>query len=512
MEQHGFGAIDLGTSGVRALVFTPQGRVAAEAARELPGRAEADPDQVVEGALAVLREAVHQASEAGLKVEAVGLSSALFSVMGVDGHGRPVTPAYTWMDRRAGTVVARHREKPKVRALYQRTGCPMHALYPVAKVRWLRETDPERFQRVSRFISLKEYLLHRLFGQYVVDVSVASSSGYFDITNHRWDPDALAWAGITEAQLSEPVDATHVLRGMDPGLATWLGLSPGTPVVVGAGDGMLAHVASGCVTPERFSCTVGTSGAIRVLAGRPLLDPEQRTWCYCLDRSWWVAGGAVNNGGVVLRWLRDILGCSGSEAYHAFNQMAAQVPPGARGLIWVPLLTGERSPRWNDLASGVLVGLRLEHGRAELVRAAMEGVVFRLLQAYEVLAALAGVEGELRASGGYARSALWLQIQADAFGRPVLRLKVPEASAMGAAIAAMKAVGAVDTWQAAETMVDVEERVEPRPEFRPIYQHLFDLFQKAYTQALPLFGELAALGQLDQPWQERSTHDDDATR
>lgn len=501
MEQYGFGAIDLGSSGVRALVFTSQGRVVSEAARELPGQAEADPDLVVEGALAVLRQAVLEASAAapGLRIQAVGLSSALFSVLGVDRHGRPVTPAFTWMDRRPAPVVARHREEPAVRALYHRTGCPMHALYPVAKVRWLRETDPERFRQVRRFISLKEYLLHRIFGEYVVDVSVASSSGYFDITRHRWDPDALAWAGITEAQLSQPVDATHALRGMDPDLAAWLGLSPDTPVVVGAGDGMLAHIASGCVRPDRFSSTVGTSGAIRVLAGRPLLDQEQRTWCYCLDREWWVAGGAVNNGGVVLRWLRDLLGDGpgeggGSRAYQVFDQMAAQVPPGARGLVWVPLLTGERSPRWNDRASGVLVGLRLEHSRAELIRSAMEGVVFRLLQAYEVLA---GVEGELRASGGYARSALWLQIQADAFGRPVLRPRVAEASALGAAIAAMKAVGAIDDWQAADAMVEVEERVEPRQELHPTYRHLFDLFQRAYVQAMPLFEELAALGQSD---------------
>ena len=501
-----FGAIDLGSSGVRALLFTPQGRVLSEAAREipvtarLPGQAEVDPDAVVDAALAVVRQAVLEASTAGagVRVEALGLSAALFSVMGVDGAGRPVTPVYTWMDRRAGAVVARHRDDPAARALYRRTGCPLHAMYPVAKVRWLRESDPERFKRARRFISLKEYLLHRLFGEYVVDVSVASSSGYFDITAHRWDLDALAWAGITEAHLSEAVDATHVLTKMDPHVASALGIDRDTPVVVGAGDGMLAHIASGCVRPDRFSSTVGTSGAMRVLTARPLLDQDQRTWCYCLDRRWWVAGGAVNNGGILLRWLRDLLGYAPSgDVYREFDRLAADVPPGARGLIFVPLLTGERSPRWDDRASGALVGLRLEHGRPELIRAAMEGVVYRLLQVYRWLVGLTGVEGELRASGGYARSSVWLQMQADAFGRPVLRPRVAEASALGAAIAAMKAVGAIDDWDAADRMVEVEERVEPRPEVHDRYRRAFQLFERAYAQVIPLFEELSMLAQID---------------
>ena len=502
-----FGAIDLGTSGVRFLVFDGNGRPLVEAAEEValetvrPGQATVDPDAAVETVLRVWRQGMGRlhARTPGAHLEGIGLSAALFSVLGVDRAGRPVTPVFTWMDRRAAQEVAAYRDDPAVQRLYWRTGCPMHALHPLAKVRWLRTADPEQFRRAARWISLKEYLLYRLFGEYVVDVSVASSTGYFDIIAHKWHPEALAFAGIRPGQLSTPVDPTYTLRGMQPALAAELGVDPQVPVAVGAGDGMLAHVGSGCVGPALFSSTIGTSGAVRVLHHRPLLDERQRTWCYCLDREWWVAGGAINNGGVVLQWLRGLLRSAASagnseEVYHTFDRLAAAVPPGARGLIFIPLLSGERSPGWNDQASGLLAGLRLDHGEADLIRAAMEGVTYRMFQVYRVLADLLGSQGQLRASGGYARSDLWLQIQADVFGRPVTVPEVNQASALGAAAAAMKAVGYLRSWEEAARLVRLGRRYEPSPEAHRIYRRGFELFTALYDRVASLFGELASYG------------------
>ncbi|MBE3599528.1 MAG: gluconokinase [Limnochordaceae bacterium] len=502
-----FAAVDMGSSGVRSLVVDGDARPVGEAAVEVPvetaepGQAEVSPDAIWGGVLGTLRRALEQAraTRPGARLEGIGLSSALFTLLGVDAGGQPVTPVYTWMDRRAAPEVATYRHDPVARGLYRRTGCPLHALHPLAKVRWLRRTRPESFERAARWISAKEYVLSRWFGRYVVDVSIASSTGYFNILTHDWDDEALAFAGLRRSQLSDPVDAAFALTGMDPAIASYLGIDPATPVAAGAGDGMLAHVASGGTGLSVFSSTVGTSGAVRVLHDRPLLDPLQRTWCYCLDRQWWVAGGAINNGGVVLQWLRRLLVQGTSPdgnrglSYQEFDRLAASVPPGSRGLVFVPLLTGERSPGWNDRASGVVAGLRIDHGPAEWARAAMEGVTYRMLQVYRALVELTGAEGELRASGGYTRSETWLQMQADVFGRPVTALELREASALGAAIAAMKAVGFIESWAAAERLVASGRRYRPDPDRHAVYRRGYDVFQKVYAAMEPLFDELAGL-------------------
>lgn len=499
--------VDIGTSSARCLVFDLAGNIVATSSREYPivaerpGWAELDPEDVFGAVVAVVAEAVGNASTRlpGARVAAVGLSSTLFSLLALDAAGKPLTRVLTWMDNRAAGEAAELTASGQAHELYLRTGCRVHPMYPLSKLLWLRKHQPELWGAVDRFVSIKEYVVERLTGERAVDYSVASSSGYFNLARHTWDDDLLALAGLRRGQLSDPADATRTVSGLESSLATQLGLRPETPFALGAGDGMLAHLASGCFDSSRLSSTIGTSGALRVLAGRPLLDEAERTWCYCFDGESWVAGGAINNGGIVLRWLRDRLGDEeqrlaaerGVDPYEVLCALAEKVPPGAEGLVMLPFLTGERSPNWNAAAKGVLFGLQLHHTKAHLVRAGLEAVVYRMLSVYEALRSLTGLDGELWASGGYTRSPLWVQIQADVFGRPVKVPRVAEASAFGAAMVAMKAIGLIGSYREMEPAITVERVYHPDPAADALYREGYRLFRNLYDDVKGEFGRMS---------------------
>jgi gluconokinase len=496
--------VDLGTSSVRCLLFDLDGQVRSSAAREYPtlsdrpGWAELAPETLLEATLEVIGRAVKAAAERwpGARVEAVGFSSHLFSVVAVDGDGRPLTRLLTWMDNRAAGEADRLSASGQAHDLYLRTGCRVHPMYPLSKLFWLKAHQPDTWQAARRFISAKEYVVERLFGERAVDYSVASSSGYFNLHRHQWDEDILGLLGLARDRFSPPVDATHQMKGLPGDLAERMGLRPETPFVLGAGDGMLAQLGCGCFRPSQVSSTIGTSGALRVLSPRPLLDERERTWCYCLDGENWVAGGAINSGGIVLRWLRDRLGAEekaeaerrGVDPYEVLCELAAGVPPGAEGLLMLPFLAGERSPNWNARASGVLFGLQLHHTKAHLVRAALEGVIYQMLSAYEALRDLTGQDGELRATGGYVHSPLWVQIQADAFQQPVLVPRVAEASAFGAAMVAAKAVGLIDRYEALAPTIAIEQVFQPNPGNIAVYEAGYRLFRDLYDDVQAEFG------------------------
>jgi gluconokinase len=225
----------------------------------------------------------------------------------VDADGKPLTNLITWADNRSIHQAEDIKEHFDYRKMYQNTGCrTQHPMYPVSKILWLKETQPELYQKAHKFITIKEYILWKLFGEYVIDITDASTTGCFNIHSFQWDDYSLRQVlELDIAKFGEPVDCLYILKKMKPEYAAEMGIDPLTPVMVGSGDGMLANLACGVVDNTSMSCTIGTSGALRVTVPKPLLDPEQRTWCYCFTRDSWVAGGAINNGGIVLKWLRD---------------------------------------------------------------------------------------------------------------------------------------------------------------------------------------------------------------
>lgn len=499
--------VDIGTTGTKVVAYDEDGRSHAHATREYPLRspaphaAEQDPEQVLEAVVAGLGEVARSCAASGRRVSGVCFSAAMHSVLGIDHAGTPLTPLYTWADARARPQADRLRAGEDGRAIYARTGTPLHPMAVVTKLAWLKEESPELFGRVTTWIGIKEFVVMRLLGELVVDHSIASATGLFDITRMCWDDGALAWVGLGAGDLPTPVETTRVFTGLHADYVDALALDRDTPFVVGASDGGLANLGVGATAPGVAACTIGTSGAIRMCADRPRVDPEERLFCYVLTEGLWLVGGPINNGGVALKWLRDnvLIDLSrqavagGKDAYTKLTELASTAPPGSEGLLFLPYLLGERAPIWNADARAAFVGLTIRHGREHLIRAVMEGVVFEILAVVRLVEELVGPLRELRATGGFSHSSLWRQIMADILQRQVLFPRDPESSALGAAILGMKALGIIDSVHASERIVAIARANDPVPDHAAVYEALSEVFSSVYPSLEPAFERLAAL-------------------
>ncbi len=494
-----FVGVDIGSSGVRAVLFNPGGEQVFMACQEYPiaspkqGWAELDPEKVFSGTVAAVRQCAVHAAEQGLEISGMGMSCQMHSLLAVNRQGIPITGAMLWADTRGVEEAAFIQKNYDTESLYYSTGCRLdHPMYPVSKILWLKNKMPGTFKDAARFITLNEYIIFKLFGEYLVDYSLAGCQGLFNVRTLKWEESVTRdILKISIDQLSQPVECTTALRGMRPAYAQEMGISPGIPFVVGGGDGVLASLGCGVFDVNAFSSGIGTSGAIRTTGSSPLLSAGRRTWCYPFIRGLWVSGGAINNGGLVLRWLRSTfnqefsseaqkLGCS---IYQLFDRFANELSPGSDGLIFLPYLTGERCPDWNASARGIMFGLSMAHGKKHIVRASMEGILYRLYSVYEALKVLNPRSTEIVASGGYTKSKIWLKMQADLFNKAVKVSPVTETSALGAAYLAMLAVGAVDRLGT------------PLPAMKPVRTIVpeagaHEAYQKLYTQAMNIYGKL----------------------
>jgi gluconokinase len=289
-----------------------------------------------------------------------------------------------------------------------------------------------------------------------------------------------------------------VLSGIDPQIASQMGIPAGTPLVMGSSDAVNSSLGVGAVHPHCATCMVGTSGAFRIISPEALLDASERSWCYAIDDTHWLVGGAVNNGGIVLSWLKDVLNQAhrsqpetGRVTFDDLIGRADGIGPGAGGLISLPFLVGERSPNWNMNARGVFFGLTLQHDTGHMVRALLEGVAYRLRSVSEVLDDMGCEIREIRASGGVVRSKVWLRIMADVFG---LELKIPawgETSSMGAALWAMLGTGLIGSIDDIKDMIPLKRSFTPAEENVKCYNELFGLYKDLYTAVLPSFDRIA---------------------
>jgi gluconokinase len=498
--------VDIGTTSTKAVAFTADGVARGDGQHGYrlesprPGYAEHDPAAVRTAVLAAIRDAVAETGREGHRVVALSFSSAMHSLLGLDPAGVPMTPVLTWADARASEQAERLRAGPQGLALHQRTGTPVHPMAPVVKLRWFAERQPELAGRVAHWVGIKEYVLAPLVGELVVDHGLASGTGMFDLRGERWDADALAYAEVSAGQLPRPVP-TVTSMPLRAEAAGQLGLPDGTPVVIGGADGPLANLGVGAIRPGSVACSIGTSAAVRAVADAPTVDARGRAFCYVLAPARYVVGGAVNNGGIVLDWLADAVAPdlaahaarAGRSVAATLLDVAAGSPAGSRGLLFLPYLTGERAPHWSALPRGVYLGLTRDHRREHLVRAAVEGVC---LQLAVVLGSLeeAGVEvREIRATGGFARSALWRRILASAFARPVGFAASPEGSSLGAALLGMAALGLLDSLDRAADIVTVASTEHPDRVEAEVYARLLPIFDAAYDALVPAFADLRAL-------------------
>lgn len=496
--------LDYGTSGVRAVLFDtgwqPQGSGNASY-RQLSPRprwAEQDPVEIYDAGCRAIRRAIADANADPSSVLAVGVSTILATLIAFDPNGAPLTNSWYWADSRSHGEVDELVNAIGADALYRCTGCGLHPMYSHSKLLWLKRHMPDVFAGAAGFGTIKEYILRRLTGEWAVDMSIASGTGIYDVAAKTWYQDVLDFLEIPTSRVGRLVEGDEMIGRVSEAASAETGLAAGTPVVAGGADGPLASLGTGTVRPGRMTLMIGSSGAVRTIARRPVVDDQRRTWCYYLCRDRWVPGAAINNAGIVANWTSGLLfgGDGDSEAatgVQELERLARSAPTGAGGLVFLPYLTGERSPYWNADARGVLFGLAINHGPAHVARAAFEGVGFRMRTNLQVMEELVGPATQILAAGGFTKSDFWVQLLSDMLQRRLTVTDAEQASALGAAYLAGLHLGINGSLEEIDSVVRPLREVEPDPTNAGVYDRLYALYTDVYHRLAPRFADIASL-------------------
>lgn len=442
-------ALDVGTSSCRASLYDAGGNRVPGATAQLTysprvtpdGGAELDPDHLVDLVAEAVDRVAGQVGPLFHEVRAVATSAFWCSLVGVDRQGRATTPLYLWMDARSRREAELLKRELDERAVHARTGCFLHWSFPPAKLLWLSRAAPDAFRAARVWMSFGEYLMLRLFGRTFASMSMASASGLFNHHTVDWDDEVLAALPIEREHLPPLGEMHDAFAGLTPPYAArWPALAE-VPWVPPAGDGGCSNLGAGCAVRQRFALMIGTSGAIRSLFRADAIAIPWGVWCFRVDRRRFLLGGSLNDGGSLVAWLRQTLQLPDPEALE--RQLAAMEPL-AHGLTVLPFWAGERTPGWAPDARGAIAGLRLHTSAVDIVRAALEAVALRFAAIDAVMRqAVPEVQETVATGGALLRSPAWLQIVADALGRPVLASAEPEASSRGAALLALELLGLV---------------------------------------------------------------------
>lgn len=440
--------LDAGTTGTKVVAFGLDRPWRHVTIREYPllepepGQQVQDPAVVLDAILDALTACVAACADA--EVVALAASSAMHGLVGLDEQRRPLTPLITWADARATEEARTLRGSALGRRLHRRTGTPIHPMSPLTKLQWTARHEPGLAAAVRTWLGMKDLVLLALTGELVTERSSASGSGLLELATGTWYPDALELAGITADQLPALAEPTAI-RPLGAAAAARTGLPVGLPVVLGAADGPLGNLGTGAVRPGQVGLSLGTSGAARMMVASPPAELDEALFCYALTEDAYVVGGAVSNGGIVVRWAGDSLApdIQGTADQHrdaVLLELAATAPAGSDGLVMLPYLLSERAPLWDPDLPGAYLGLRRGHGRAHLLRAAVEGVSLQLSAIVDQLDRLEPVT-EVRVTGGAFRATLWREVLAAALGRPITVVGQAEGSALGAAALGLVALG-----------------------------------------------------------------------
>jgi xylulokinase len=503
-----FLGLDLGTTGVRALVIDRSGRLLGAATAEqplhspAPGWMEQDPADWWHATRSAIEEALPRSGVGAADIEAIGASGQMHGATLLDAHGAVVRPCILWNDQRSAPQCVEITERVGAERLQELTGNAALAGFTAPKLLWVREHEPERWARVAHVLLPRDYLNYRLIGTMACEPSDAAGTLLFDVRERRWSGEMLSALDLDPALLPEVRPSAAVIGEVTAEAARQTGLRPGTPVVAGGADNACAATGCGVLEPGRVLCSVGTSGTVLAPVDLAVPPPGHNVhlFCHVTPRANYLMGVVLSAGGA-LRWFRDSIcpdlvaaaRAGGTDPYDALTAEADLTPAGAEGLIFLPYLTGERTPHGSASARGVFFGLQPRHGRGHLARAVMEGVGFALGQSLNLLRA-AGVDvGAVRITGGGARSPFWRGILADIFDCPVVVQTHDEGPAYGAALLAAVGAEAFETIEEAGRLIKPGEMVVPRPERTALYRESAAVYRDLYEALVPAYAARMAL-------------------
>lgn len=445
--------LDVGTTAVKAVAFAVGSPWRVLAVRDIEPGAVQDLDAIAAAVTSALGECA--AGCAGRRVVALSVSTAMHGLVALDADKRPLTPLVTWADGRAADQAWRLHASGEAVELHRSSGAPVHPMTPLTKLLWFREQAPDVWARARWWVGLKDYVLWHLTDSLVTELSSASGTGMLDMAARDWNPKAVALTGVGHERLP-PVLRTTAWLELSPARAAATGLPAGTAVVVGGADGPLGNLGTGAMSPGVAGLSLGTSGAVRVVMPEPYVDPANRLFSYALTDDAWVIGGAVGNGGSVVRWAGEVFAADlapGQLRDVALLELAERVPAGSDGLLMLPHLLPERAPVWRPEVRGAYLGLSSVHTRGHMVRAAVEGVAARLAGIVRDLERVHPVD-TVRITGGAFRSAFWRTVVAATIDRPVVFASDAEGSALGAAALGLYALGRAPDLASAPATLD----------------------------------------------------------
>ncbi len=488
--------LDVGTGGARAVAIDESGEIVAEASSEYPllsprpGWTEQDPADWWEGAKEVLKKV---ATEAGERVAGIGLTGQMHGSVFLDASDQVIRPALLWNDQRTRRQCEQITGAVGEERLISIAGNPALTGFQAPKIVWLKEEEPENFGRISRVLLPKDYVRLQLTGEYATDASDAAGTLLLDMRARDWSREILDALEIPQSWMPEVYEGPESTGALRESVAEELGLPEGIPVAAGGGDNAAAAVGTGIVGQGLVNSSVGTSGVLFAHASEFTPDPSGRlhAFCHAVPGAYHLMGVTLSAGGS-LSWWRETLGSD----YDELVEAASGVSPGSEGLIFLPYLSGERTPHLDPRARGAFFGLTARHGVEHMTRAVMEGVIFSLRDSLEIMCGLDVPVEDVRATGGGARSDLWLQLQADIYATPIRRTVADEGPAYGAALLAGVASGTYAGVEEATSVVRLrEETTEPDPERSKIYEEHYEVYRSLYpatSSAMSRLTDLAA--------------------
>jgi len=499
-------AYDLGTTGNKATLYGVDGKLLASSFSGYktyhpgPNQVEQDPLEWWESVKETTSELIVRAGVNPEEIVAISFSGQMMGAIPVDRDGKLLRRAIIWADQRSVEQSARLEEVGND-FVYRLTGSRITPTYSGPKIAWIKDNEPEIYNKAHKFLNAKDYIVSRFTGEFGTDHSDASMTLLFDIKNLKWSERLVEVLGLDMDKLPAVTSSTNVVSEILPKVAEELGLSKKTLIVRGGGDGACACLGAGVVSPDEAYLYLGSSSWVSTCSTEPLFDEKSRTFNFAYPiEGFYCPTGTMQAGGASYHWAKDAL-CQheeekakalGLSAFTIMDDLIDQTRPGAGNLIFLPYLLGERSPRWNINARGAFIGLSSTHRKADMLRAVLEGVAFNLKIVLDILETK-GKFDKIRLIGGGAKGRNWKQIVADIFGKTVTVPEyLEEATSMGAAI--IGAVGAGEmTFKEASNFVRDVQFIEYDPENHRYYERLFDVFDKAYSSLIETYEDLAKL-------------------
>jgi xylulokinase len=501
--------VDIGTSGTKTVLFDELGNARASDLQEYPlyqpknGWAEQDPDDWWMATYVSIKNVLAKSGVSPEDVKGVGLSGQMHGLVMLDKENKVLRKSIIWCDQRSAAECEQITQLIGAKRLIEITANPALTGFTASKIMWVKNHEPEVFDKAEKILLPKDYVRYKLTGEFATEVSDASGMQLLDVPNRCWSDEVLQKLGLNKSMLGKVYESQEITGTIHQRAAELTGLKAGTPVVGGGGDQAAGAVGNGIVKPGVISSTIGTSGVVFAYTDKVSIDPLGRvhTFCHAVPNTWHIMG-VTQGAGLSLQWFRNnfcreeisTASLMGVDPYYLMDKAAEKVEAGSNGLLYLPYLMGERTPHLDPDCRGVFFGLSAKHTKKEVLRSVMEGVVYSLRDCLEIIKELGVDVSQVRASGGGGKSPLWRQMQADVFGSEICTINASEGPAFGVAILAGVGAGVYKSVpEACEATIQVKTRQQADQAVTAKYNEYYKLYKNLYQSLKQDFKTLAKL-------------------